>query len=114
MGYLSGNDEHPSANDVYTAIREQIPNVSLGTIYRNLNQLAAAGEIRKIRCGDGPDRFDYHTEDHGHFVCTKCGRFFDVPNHLIMINATDGDNSLPGRVDSFELMLEGVCRDCLN
>ena len=112
MHYLYGNDAHPNAHEIYSAIREEIPNVSLGTIYRNLNQLSDAGEIRKIRCASGPDRFDYRTDAHGHFACTKCGRLFDVPQSLILVAAAD-DGSLPGRTDAVEFMLTGVCRDCL-
>ncbi len=118
MEFLHGNGSHPNAHEIYSAIREEIPNVSLGTIYRNLNQLAEAGEIRKIRCTDGPDRFDFRTDDHGHFICSCCGRFYDVPRDLIMIRGDEGtgspeDSMLPGRADSLEFEITGVCRDCL-
>lgn len=51
--YLMSTKEHPTADTVYMHIREQSPNISLGTVYRNLNLLTELGEIKKITCGDG-------------------------------------------------------------
>ena len=112
MGFLHGNETHPNAHEIYSAVRETIPNVSLGTIYRNLNQLAEAGEIRKIRCSEGPDRFDFRTGEHGHFICRCCGRLFDVPNSLLQVLPKSGADSLPGRVESLEVLMSGICSDC--
>ena len=58
---LMGRKDHPTADALYTSIREQFPNISLGTVYRNLNLLVELGEIRKLSCGDGTDHFDYDT-----------------------------------------------------
>ena len=56
--FLQGRTDHPTADTVYTNIREIYPNISLGTVYRNLALLASLGEIQKITCEDGADRFD--------------------------------------------------------
>ena len=58
---LMSRKDHPTADALYTSIREQFPNISLGTVYRNLNLLVELGEIRKLSCGDGTDHFDYDT-----------------------------------------------------
>ena len=58
IDYLCSTKEHPTAETVYTNVRIQYPNVSLGTVYRNLNLLADEGEILRLTCGDGSDRFD--------------------------------------------------------
>ena len=55
--YLCGREDHPTADMIYTSIREEYPNISLGTIYRNLSLLVEIGEIQKITT-DGADRFD--------------------------------------------------------
>ena len=78
--YLEGRKDHPTADMVYTAIREVYPNISLGTVYRNLTLLAKQGEISKISCGENSDRFDIRTDPHYHFICEKCGRVEDLPD----------------------------------
>ena len=75
---LMGRKDHPTADALYTSIREQFPNISLGTVYRNLNLLVELGEIRKLSCGDGTDHFDYDTSPHYHYVCKKCGKIVDL------------------------------------
>ena len=55
---LMARHDHPTADAIYASIREEFPNISLGTVYRNLNLLVELGEIRKLRCGDGADHFD--------------------------------------------------------
>ena len=67
--YLSTRKDHPSADQVYAAMRQEIPNISLGTVYRNLTMLADTGEILRLRVGDGVDHFDYDTSEHYHFIC---------------------------------------------
>ena len=72
--YLASTCEHPTADTVYMNIRGTYPNISLGTVYRNLNLLAEQGEIIKINCQDGSDRFDANVMPHYHFLCNECGK----------------------------------------
>lgn len=76
---LMARHDHPTADALYTSIREEYPNISLGTVYRNLNLLVELGEIQKLTCGDGADHFDADTSPHYHFVCRDCGQVFDLP-----------------------------------
>ena len=73
MEYLKSSHEHPTADTVYAALRKDHPNISLGTVYRNLALLSELGEINKLSTGNGPDRFDGDVHPHYHFVCKKCG-----------------------------------------
>lgn len=73
----SGGLGHPTAAEVYDAVRGEIPNISLGTVYRNLGSLASDGEISRLDLGD-VSRFDCDTSEHSHFACQKCGAIFDV------------------------------------
>ncbi len=70
--FLASRIDHPTADTVYTNLREKFPNISLGTVYRNLSLLADMGEIIKITTGDGADRFDGRITPHNHFICRKC------------------------------------------
>ena len=66
--YLQSTTEHPTADTVYAHVREKVPNISLGTVYRNLNLLAEAGDALKISTPSGGDRFDGRTNPHYHFI----------------------------------------------
>lgn len=68
MDYLMSTTEHPTADTIYANVKEQYPNISLGTVYRNLNLLADEGQILRLSCGDGSDHFDGTIEPHYHFL----------------------------------------------
>lgn len=109
---LSMRKDHPTADMVYMAIRQEIPNISLGTVYRNLTMLADSGEIQRLRVGDGVDHFDYDTSPHYHFVCNDCGGVSDLNmesiDSIIDIAGADFDGQIKGYVTYFY----GTCGNC--
>ena len=76
--FLMTRTDHPTADTVYHQLRKIYPNISLGTIYRNLALLADIGEIQKICTGDGADRFDGQIRPHYHVICTRCHQVMDL------------------------------------
>lgn len=76
--FLMGRKDHPTADVIYSNLKQQDPNLSLGTVYRNLTLLSDMGEILRLRVGDGVDHFDADTSEHYHFVCTECGSVIDL------------------------------------
>ena len=76
--FLMTRTDHPTADTVYVNIKKEFPNISLGTVYRNLSLLASIGEICKISCGDNSDHFDPNTKPHYHFYCRHCGSVQDI------------------------------------
>lgn len=110
--YLSTRKDHPTADQVYTAMRTKIPNISLGTVYRNLNLLADTGEILRLQVGDKTDHFDYDTSPHHHFVCKKCGAVIDLAMPSIdsvMETAAPGFN---GTIEGYDIYFYGTCEAC--
>lgn len=112
VDYLCSTKEHPTADTVYSHVRELYPNVSLGTVYRNLNLLADEGDILRLTCGDGSDRFDGNPMPHYHFLCNGCKRVLDLElepmNHIdILANA-----SFEGEVEGHTVLFHGKCPDC--
>ena len=110
--YLTGRTDHPSAEMVYHALRQTYPNISLGTVYRNLSLLEANGQLMKIPMDGESDRFDPNVKPHYHFVCRKCGCVQDVP-----MTPLDSLNQLAqahinGFVESHTLVFKGICKDC--
>ena len=111
--YLRSTQEHPTAETVYQHIRAQLPRISLGTVYRNLSQLAAAGEIVRFSSIDGVDHFDADTGRHYHFICSCCGRIRDIP--MLPLNELDhlACSGVDGRVTAHTVTFYGECSECL-
>lgn len=111
--FLASRTDHPTADTVYMNIREKFPNISLGTVYRNLSLLSDIGEIMKITTGDGADRFDGNTAPHNHFVCTQCHSVIDLDmesiDNIVEIAGRNFDGQITGYVTNFY----GVCGDCI-
>ena len=105
--------EHPSAEWIYEAVKSQIPDISLATVYRNLSLFKEQGLITSLGTVNGVERFDAKTEPHVHFICTGCGSVLDltgmqVPEELNSAAARDSG----GRVDSCQLSFTGMCGNC--
>ena len=105
--------DHPTADALYASIREEFPNISLGTVYRNLNLLVETGEIRKLTCGDGADHFDGNTSDHYHFICSECGQIFDMEMNPLRSLNEEAQGHAPGQIDSHYVLFYGRCKCCL-
>ncbi len=110
---LMGRKDHPTADALYTSIREQFPNISLGTVYRNLNLLVELGEIRKLSCGDGTDHFDYDTSPHYHYVCKKCGKILDLDMEISGSLEAAARECQKGTVEEHTVFFYGTCCNCL-
>jgi Fur family peroxide stress response transcriptional regulator len=110
---LMSRHDHPTADTLYTCIREEYPNISLGTVYRNLNLLVEIGEIQKLSCGNGPDRFDGDIRPHYHFVCRECGEVQDLPMKASDLLAVEAQKYCRGRIESHTTYFYGVCENCL-
>ena len=112
--YLASTRSHPTADMVYMHVKEEFPNISLGTVYRNLNLLADIGEIIKIPTPDGGDRFDGRTDSHYHVICRDCGNVFDLElddSFDQFIDKTAGEK-FDGVIESHNILFYGKCADC--
>lgn len=102
---------HPTADEVYGMVRQRLPRISLGTVYRNLDLLAESGDILKLESAGSQKRFDGNVTPHQHVRCTQCGRVGDVmePVRLPDISGAraPGFIVLSGRIE-----FEGVCEAC--
>ncbi len=114
--YLMSTKEHPTADMVYNKIREEYPNISLGTVYRNLSLLVELGEVVKVPSMDGCDHFDGDTSAHYHFICTECGRISDIDTNLeeelSRINR-EVNRGFDGYINGSAIHFYGHCQDCM-
>ena len=99
---------HPNAYQIYEECKKTIPDISLGTVYRNLNTLSDEFKIRRIKMPDNVDRFDKKVK-HNHFICVHCMKVVDVcDKYLEDINSIDGN-----KVIDCETIFKGICEECL-
>lgn len=103
---LINRSDHPSADMVYASVREQMPHISLGTVYRNLKDMTACGEAISFMV-DGKEHFDGRNTPHIHLCCSRCGSIVErlvIPEELQLLAG-----------DSFKVenvILQGVCESC--
>ena len=108
--YLRGNREHPSVDMVWEAVKEGVPDISLDSVYRILDDFSGAGLIRRLE-GARVMRYDSDTSRHGHFLCSSCEQMFDFA--IDGVEALTAGGRRLGIVESVELTIHGVCADCL-
>jgi Fur family peroxide stress response transcriptional regulator len=98
---------HPTADQIYAKVREEIPNISLGTVYRNLQKLVAEQKLQILTLGRA-QHFDPLVDHHQHFICESCGRVYDL--------FLDPGKKIPApegfTVSSHRLSLYGNCKGC--
>ena len=105
--------DHPTAEVIYQSLRKQFPNISLGTVYRNLALLTEIGEIQTISTGAGPDRFDGNAKPHYHFICRYCGAVRDLKlQSLEHINLL-AQHEFPGEIEDHNVFFYGKCEECV-
>ena len=110
--YLCGTNAHPSAEMIYNDLKGDLPNLSLGTVYRNLKQLEELGRVIRVTNVDNHERYDAICEDYAHFVCEKCGRIIDLMD--ADINAAKMVCNLSGgaKIKRIRIVLNGICENC--
>ncbi len=110
--YLMNTTAHPTADDVFTAVRSTIPDISLATVYKSLETLVSCDLATKLTYGDGSARYDGRTDPHPHARCLSCGSVLDVPGHL-NASVLTGLGEVPDfSVEGYRLELVGVCGKC--
>lgn len=116
LAFLKTRNDHPTAEVIYNNIRETYPNISLGTVYRNLNLLSKNGDIKKISLEDDSAHFDGFTHPHCHFFCNNCKNVLDIelrPNDMDIINKLATDN-FDGEIHTHTSIFYGLCNKCVD
>lgn len=105
---------HPNAEEIYHDVQKQLPDISLGTVYRNLNLLEEMGQLVRIHTGVGPDRFDAILQMHPHLVCSSCGGVFDLDCCIgqemdLLKQAFERSGA---QIDGVQARAFGICEQC--
>ncbi|GEM01057.1 Fur family transcriptional regulator, peroxide stress response regulator [Halolactibacillus halophilus] len=112
LEYLIEKETHPTADDIYKALEEKFPNMSVATVYNNLRVFKDIGLVKELTYGDVSSRFDYNTTKHYHVICESCGKIVDF--HYPSLDEVE---ALAETVTGFEvshhrLEIYGTCPDC--
>ena len=107
LEYLKNVKTHPSAKEVYEAVKKKLPGISQGTVYRILNGLAEKGEALEI--SSEVSHFDGDTSPHSHFICEKCKKIFDI---FDKIKIPHFKKIKVGEVKNCQIYFYGMCKNC--
>ena len=112
--YLARTDVHPTAEEVFLAVRTRLPAISLATVYKSLETLVGCGLAVKLTYGDHSARYDGRTDPHHHARCVSCEKVLDMPGELLKgeidsLRATVGTFTVTG----YRLELSGYCPECV-
>jgi Fe2+ or Zn2+ uptake regulation protein len=109
---LRRTPDHPSAVQVFARVQQNMPTISLATVYNCLETLAQCGLVRQVNFDRGPSRFCPNVQRHGHIICTSCGRVDDVAVPEDEALATIWQLPEGYVVNQYELSLRGLCPQC--
>lgn len=109
---LRSTKSHPTAAWIYDALKSEFPDLSLGTVYRNLNILREQGLLRVLQSGSTFDRFDAELSDHYHFICERCGAVSDIHIPLEENLEAAASKVLGLPVHGHRLDFYGICAEC--
>ena len=108
--FLNSSCDHPTADDVYMNVRQQYPNISLGTVYRNLSALTEAGEILCINVGDDFLHYDGDISAHLHLHCKNCGHIADIRIENDPLSKIALETGF--KPENTVYVLSGICKKC--
>ncbi len=113
LSAIRSTDTHPSADWICAKLRPEYPDLSLGTVYRNIAMFLEDGEIVSVGVVNGEERFDGITAPHSHFICNKCGKIIDVRMAGLDDKMDEAVGDACGvKVFRHELTFRGFCGDC--
>ena len=110
LNVLCSTKCHPTAAWIYENVRKVLPNISLGTVYRNLAALSEEGVILSLSVGDGYEHFDGNSAPHTHLHCKRCGKIYDAPLKQDILSGTANENDFSSETTVY--IVYGVCSKC--
>jgi Fe2+ or Zn2+ uptake regulation protein len=104
---------HPTAEEVYDSSTMEYPDISKGTVYRNLNSLVESGLLGKVSVPSGADRFDHILSKHYHIKCTHCGNFMNVEDLDYFYDLDQKVGAVTSyKMEHHDIVFSGLCPEC--
>lgn len=114
LDILRSTTSHPTADWIYEKAKKEIPELSLGTVYRNLKIMKESGEILELDYGSTQSHFDGNSENHYHFMCEKCGKIYDLDMPVKIDLEEEVKEKFNHDVKFHRLEFFGICNNCKN
>lgn len=112
LNYLHNHHTHPTADEIFRSLRETVPTLSLTTVYNTLRLFADKGVCLSLTINEKQVCYDVNTMPHGHFLCSRCGKVYDIPCENEF--ARPGMSSILGhRIAEVHYYYKGICAECL-
>lgn len=111
LEYLSNSTKHPTVEEIYKELKQEVPSLSKTTIYNTLNYLAELNLVKVLAIDDNEAHFDAVTETHGHFKCDSCGEIYDFDIQMDSCNTENLDNF---KINEKVVYFKGTCPGCLS
>jgi len=111
LEFLDTHRTHPTVDEIFTSLIPVIPTLSKMTIYNTLKLFSAKGLIKSIPNSENVGHYDFKVSPHSHFKCRKCKKVYDID---VDLGVTIGTNIDGYQIDEYNLILEGLCKECKN
>lgn len=111
---LKSNVVHPTAEYIYSILQKENPKISLATLYRNLNQLAEHGIIKKIDGLEQSSHYDHNTHAHYHFICDNCKKVYDISSAIAPELVERAEAETDFQILGHDIVFHGICKECKN
>lgn len=112
LEFLIDHDTHPTADDIYRALADQFPSMSVATVYNNLRLFTKLNLVKEMKYGDSSSRFDFASTEHYHAICSECGKIEDIYYPGLDDVEVVTSNLTGFEVSAHRLEIYGVCPDC--
>ena len=113
LEYLQGTKAHPSAEMIYTDLKPHIPDLAMGTVYRNLALFKEQGLVASVATVKGVERFDGNAKPHVHFICESCDAVIDLMEMEIpQALSQAAEAACGGKINECHVCFTGKCREC--
>ena len=110
LEYLMKNQNHPTADDIYVQLKQELPTLSKATVYNSINAFTTAGLVKVLNMEGNESRYDHITSTHGHFHCDQCGAYYDFK---ISVDNLRSDDLAGFAIKETDVYLRGICKKCL-
>ena len=112
LDHLRAVSGHPDAYEIYEEVKKKLPQISLATVYRNLDTMVSKGMIKAIRIKDDRFNYDGHEGKHHHFHCVSCNRVYNIPDNILLNLEKINEEGIVDLIEDYSVMLKGTCMNC--
>ena len=111
--YLIQHKNHPNAETIYTALKDEYPAMSLATVYKTVASLRDVGLVQEINVGEDSFRYDAFTDDHAHIICRRCHKVYDFERNVnVEVEVREIEQKFDVTVDACRIFFYGMCAEC--